>query len=124
MSSRRNGVDRFVCQRPVRALVVRGRPVVPVNYHAAVALERVECVEGLVDGDLVVVGSEAVAVSVGVGEETALEDGIGGGFDAWDHVRGGECGLFDFGKVVLRVAVEGEFADRAEGGERVRPDFG
>ena len=43
---------------------------------------------GTVNRDMVVVGTEAVTVSVGVGEETALEHLVEGGFDAGDEVTG------------------------------------
>ena len=39
-------------------------------------------------------------------------------------MRGGEGYLFDFGEVVLRVAVEGEFAKGPEGDFALWPDFG
>ena len=98
--------------------------VVAVDGHDAVTLVGVECVDGLVDRDLLVVDTEAVAVGVRIGEQAGLEDGIGGGFDAGDHVRGRECDLFDLGEVVLRVAVEGEFAEAPEWDVFLGPDFG
>jgi hypothetical protein len=54
-----------------------------------------------VDGDLLVVDAEAVALGVGVGEEAGLEDRVSGGFDAGHQVGWGEGDLFDFGEVVL-----------------------
>jgi hypothetical protein len=41
-------------------------------------------VDRRVDGDLLVVDAEAVALGVGVGEEAGLEDGVGGGLNARD----------------------------------------
>jgi hypothetical protein len=53
-----------------------------------------------IDGDLLVVSSETVALGIRVGEEPCLEDGICGGFDAGDEVGGGECGLFYFCEII------------------------
>lgn len=97
-----------------------------VEGHAAVALEVAHAVAGAgrVDGELLVVDPDAVAVGVGVGEEAGLEDGVGGRFEARDQVRGVEGNLFDFGEVVGGVFVERELADLAEGELLVRPDVG
>ena len=65
-----------------------------------------------------------MTVGVRVGEEAGLEDRVGGGFDAGHHVGGGEGDLFDLGEVVLAVAVQGEFAEAAEGHLLLRPDLG
>lgn len=51
-------------------------------------MEGVEGSEGSVDGNLLVVDAETVAVGVWVGEETRLKDWVSGWLDAWDHVRG------------------------------------
>lgn len=103
-------LDGLVCHIAVGRGVVGVRTVVAINGHDTVALIRVKSAEGLVDGDLLVVDAETVAVGIWVGEEAGLQDGVGGGLDAGDHVAGGEGDLFDFGKVVLRVLVESEFA--------------
>lgn len=100
------------------------RAVVAVDGHGAVSLERVEGVEGLVDGDLLVVHTETVAVGIRVGEEAGLQDGVGGGLNAGDQVGGGEGGLLDLGKVVLGVLVEGELAKLAQRHLALRPDLG
>lgn len=120
-----NRIDRPVCQRGIAARIIRRRAVVPGDGRGAVALERVpDGAARRVDRDLAVVGAEAVALRVGVREEAALEDGVGRGLDAGDHVRGGEGGLLYLGKVVVGVAVERQLAERAEGRGRVRPDLG
>jgi hypothetical protein len=75
--------------------------------HVAVALVRVVRVEWLVDGDLLVVDAQPVALAVGVGEEPCLQDGVGGGFDAGDEVRWREGDLFDLGEVVLGLEGRG-----------------
>ena len=79
---------------------------------------------GAVDGDLVVVRSESVSVSVGVVHETALEHLVVGGFDAWDHVSGGKGGLLRLSVEVLWVLVEDELADLLERVIGMRPDLG
>lgn len=105
---------------------VVGAGALVVEGHLAVALEVADAIAGSrgVDGKLLVVSSDAVAVSVGVGEEAGLQDGVCGGLDAGDHVGGVVCGLLDLGKVVFCVFVKGEFADFAEGELLVGPNVG
>lgn len=66
------GLDGFVGHVAVGGGVVGVGSVVAVDGHYAVALVGVESAEGLVDGDLLVVYAEAVAVGIWVGEETGL----------------------------------------------------
>lgn len=105
---------------------VVGAGALVVECHVAVALEVGHAVGGAaaVDGELLVVDADAVAVGVGVGEEAGLEDGVGRGLDAGKHVGGVEGCLFDFGEVVLGVLVEFEAADFAERELLLRPDVG
>lgn len=117
-------LDRPVLKPAEGGGVVRVCAVVAAHVHVAVAVEGAEGGEGAVDGDLEVVSAEAVAVGVRVGEEAGLQDRVGGGLDAGDHVRGGEGSLFDFSEVVLRVRGEGESAEAAERDVALRPDFG
>jgi hypothetical protein len=77
-----------------------------------------------VDGEHLVVGADAVAVGIGVGEDAALKHLVGGEADAGDDVGGAEAGLLDLGEVVLGVAVEFEDADVDERVVLVRPDLG
>lgn len=79
------------------------------------------CAVGLVDRELEVVGPQAVAVCVRVGEKAALEHLVVGDIDTWDEVSGGEGDLFDFCKVVFGVAVESHFADFLEWVVFMRP---
>lgn len=79
------------------------------------------CTVGLVDRELEVVGPQAVAVGVRVGEEAALEHLVVGDVDTWDEVGGGESRLLDFCKVVFGVTVEGHFADFLEWVVSMRP---
>ena len=118
------GFDGLVGHVAVGAGVVGVGAVVAVDGHDAVALVGVECAQGLVDGDLLVVDAEAVAVGVWVAEEAGLQDRVGRGFDAGDHVGWGEGHLFDFGEVIFRVLVQCELAERAEGHFALGPDFG
>jgi hypothetical protein len=122
--------------------VVGQRAGVSVHGHESVTLVRVVHVKRSVDGDLLVVDAEAVALGVGVGEEAGLEDRVSGGFDAGHQVGWGEGDLFDFGEVVLGlrgvsinmliseagrwdyIAVESEFADLSERDVFLGPDFG
>jgi hypothetical protein len=79
-------------QRLDGALVVG--PVALVDErHRSIALEVGDGNDRSVDGELLVVGTETVAVGVGVGEETGLEDGVGGRLDIGDHVGGRKGGL-------------------------------
>ena len=66
----------LVRQRDEAALVVRPVALV-VERHETVALEVRNWDNGRVNWELLVVDTETVAVSVGVGEETRLEDGVG-----------------------------------------------
>lgn len=63
-----------------------------------------------VDGDVLIVCAEAIAVCIGVGDESCLEHSVGGDAYAWYDVAWAECGLFGFGEVVFDVFVECEFA--------------
>ena len=117
-------LDGLVGHVAVGGGIIRVGAVVAIDGHDAIALIRVEGAEGLVHGDLLVVDAQAVALGVRVGEEAGLEDRVGGGFDAGDHVGGGESDLFDLGEVVLAVAIQGEFAKAAEGHLLLRPDLG
>lgn len=108
----------------VRGWVVRVGAVVAVDGHHAVALVRIEGPEGLVDGDLLVVHPEAMAVRVRVGEEAGLQHRIRRGLHPRDHVRRGKGQLLDLGKIVFHVAVEGEFAKGPERNLPLRPNLG
>ena len=60
---------------------------------------------GAVDGNLIIVGTESVSVSVGVREKSALEHLVSRELNAWDNVSRGKSGLLNLGKVVFRVLV-------------------
>lgn len=106
-------------------LVVGGRATVAIDGHVAITLLVGNAgVVGNVDGDLLVVGAEAVTVGIGVGEETSLEHAVGRGLDTGDHVRGRESGLLDLGKVVVGVTVEDHLSDGDQGVVLLGPDLG
>ena len=65
-----------------------------------------------------------VPVSVRVGEETGLKDGVGRGLDTGHKVGWRERGLLDLSEVVVGVLVESDLADGAKRELRVRPDLG
>ena len=117
------GLDRLVGEVAVGGGVVGVGAVVAVDGHDAIALVRVEGADGRVDRDLLVVDAKSVAVGVGVGEESGLQDWVGRGLDAGDHMGGGEGHLLDFGKVIFRIAVEGEAAKGPEGHFALGPDL-
>jgi len=66
------GLDVLVGHAAVGGGVVGVRAVVAVYGHRTVTLVGVEGADGCVDGDLLVVYAQAVAVRVWVGEETGL----------------------------------------------------
>lgn len=78
--------DGLVRQWTEGGWVVRVCAVVAMHVHCAIAVPGAEGSKRAVDGDLVVVPAQTVAVRVWVGEETGLQDWVGGGLDAWDHV--------------------------------------
>ena len=117
-------LDGLVGEVAVGGGVVGVGAVVSVDGHDAVALVGIEGAKGRVDGNLLVVDAQAVAVGVWVGEQAGLKDRVGGGLDPRDHVGGREGYLLDLGEVVLRVAVELELAEGAEWYFTLGPDFG
>ena len=118
------GLDGLILQGTKSGGVVRVGAVVALDVHVAVTVPGAEGLERAVNGDLLVVTAETVAVGIRVGEETGLEDGVGGRLDTGDHVGRREGGLLDFCEVVLRVTIEGELSEAAEGHFGLRPDLG
>lgn len=93
VGSRALRVERHGCVGQRTLVVARGGR--EESERTSIALEVDGEVERSVDGELAVVGTETVALRVGVREEAGLEDGVGGGLDSGDEVRGGECDLLD-----------------------------
>lgn len=120
----RDGGALRVLQGLDRGLVVGSRTLVSVHAHEPVALEVCDGDKRRVDGDLLVVDTETVAVGVGVGEKTALENWVRAGLDTGHEVRRCESDLLDLGKVVFGVLVEHDLADWAERELVMRPDLG
>src|SRR5690606_24934644 len=56
-----------------------------------------------VDGQLLVVCAEAIALGVGIGKDAGLKHLVGRVADAGDDVGGREGGLLDLGVVVARI---------------------
>ena len=98
-------------------------PGIAVHPHGAVAVEAMGAGDAArgVDRNLVVVDTEAVALSVAVGEEAGLEHPVRRVADAGHDVLGREAGLLDVLEVVVGVPVELEDADLLEGEVRLGP---
>mmetsp|Transcript_6295 Transcript_6295/g.9563 ORF Transcript_6295/g.9563 Transcript_6295/m.9563 type:complete len:370 (-) Transcript_6295:238-1347(-) len=104
--------------------VVGGRPLV-VHGHGPVALVVGHlAIEGLVDGDLLVVGPQAVAVGVSVRKQTGLQHLVWGRLNARHHVGRGKGGLLHFRKVVLGIAVQHHAPNLQQGVVLVGPNLG
>lgn len=116
---------RAALNRVDRREVIAAGTLVEVS-HRAVTLEVAVLVLGrrLVDWQLHEVGTDTVAGSVVVREETRLQDGVLGGLDSWNHVGGRERDLLDLGEVVVDVLVQRHLADLAQRVVLVRPDVG
>jgi len=106
-------------------LIVGGRATVAVDGHGTIALLVGSAgVVGNVDGDLLVVGAEAVTLGIGVREETSLQHAIGRGLNTGNHVRRRESGLLNLGEVVVGVAVKDHLSDGDQGVVLLGPDLG
>lgn len=104
--------------------VVDLRALVAVDTHRPISdIVGDASFVGAVDGNLFVVSAKAVAMSVGVREETALEHLVEGRFNAGNEVRGREGSLLSLSVEVLGVFVENELAYRNERVVPVRPHF-
>lgn len=65
-----------------------------------------------------------MTVSVGVGEETALEHFVEGRLDSGDEMSWTESGLLDLLEVVLGITVENHLSEVDARVVSVGPDFG
>ncbi len=104
--------------------VVEGTAVIAVHSPGTVAMIAVVRAAGGVDGDLVVVYAEAVALGVAVGEEPSLEHLVGRIADAGHDIGRVEGSLFNLGEIVLRVLVEFEHAHLDQRKILLEPDLG
>jgi hypothetical protein len=89
-----------------------------------VTLEVCDGYDRLVDWELLIIDTEAVAVRVGVREEPALQDWVGTWLNAGHSVRRRKCGLFYLREVILWVLIQYDLADRAEREFAMWPYFG
>ena len=92
--------------------------------HHAITLVVVDRADRTVDRQLLGVGTDTVAVCIGVGPQTSLQHAVRGGADTRHEVGRREDGLFDFREVVLRVAIELHLADFHQREVTVRPHLG
>ncbi len=90
--------------------VVRQAAVVAVGASLSVALVAVNRATRTVDRDLAEVHAQAVALRVGVIEQTGLQHFIQARADTWNEVARCEGGLFHIGEEVFGIAVQLEFA--------------
>ena len=79
-----------------------------------VTLEVCDGYDRRVDWELLIIDAETVAVSVGVGEEAALQDWVRTRLNSGHNVGRRECCLFNLRKVILRVLIQHNLADRAK----------
>jgi hypothetical protein len=121
------------------------RPVALVNKgHGPITLEVGNRDNRSIDRKLLVVSTKAVTVGIRVGEESRLEDRIGGRLNVGNKVGRRECDLdcrdvveseiehckskyahlLNLGKVVLRVLVKNHLTNGTEREIIVRPNFG
>ena len=107
------------------AQIVRAGSLV-VEGHVPITLEIGNAVSAAsaVNGELLVVDTNTMAVSVRVGEEARLEDGIGRRLNAGDHVCRVEGGLFDLGEVVPCILVQLEDTNLTKRELLLWPDVG
>ena len=105
-------------------LVARGATMVAVHAHGAVAVIVVHRATRGVDGNLMVIDPQAVALRVTIAEQPPLQHAVGREADAGHDVGRVEGRLLDLGMVVRGVAVERQHADIDQGVVAVRPDLG
>lgn len=89
-----------------------------LERHETITLEVGNRVRRSVDRKLSIVRTESVAVSVGVREETRLEDRVGRRLDTLGEVRGREGDLFDFRAARARPSNRVSPERTKEGGAR------
>src|SRR4029077_3942421 len=119
------GEIRLIVPEPVAVGVEgKGAAEIVVGPHLAVAIIAVERAFRRVHRDMVEIDAEPVALRVAVGKEPRLQHLVRREADAGDDVGGREGRLLDFGKIVLRVAVELHHADLDQRILGLRPDFG
>lgn len=94
--------------------IVGGGATVAQDGHGTITLVVSNTRVRLVDGDLSIVGTKTMTVSIRVREETALQHAIGRDINTRDSVRRREGSLLSLGKVILRVTVQCHLTNRLE----------
>lgn len=106
-------------------LIVMSRSLVAIYSSRTISLIVSDsCSIWAVNGDLIVVGSESVTMSVGVREQSSLEHLVVRGFNTWDNVGWSVSNLLGFCEIVLWVLVENEFSNRDKWIVAVRDNLG
>ncbi len=105
------------------ALVV-GASALANKRRKPITLEVRYRYNGSVDRKLLIIDSEAMAMSVGVREEPALQDWVGTWLYPRHSVGWRKRRLLDLCKVILRVLIQYDLSDGAERVIFMRPHFG
>ena len=95
-----------------------------VEGHSTITLEVRHWHNRRVDRKLLVVGTKAVALCIGVREETRLQHGVGRRLDAWNEMGGREGDLLDLGKVLIDHSVQDQLAEFLQRHKLLGPDLG
>lgn len=104
--------------------VVGESTAIAIDSKGTVTLEGSESVERAVDRNLLVVGTQTVALSIGVRKETRLENRVGRRLNTGNSVRRRKGSLLNVGIVVLGVLVQNELTKTSQGVVLVRPNLG
>lgn len=107
-------------------LVIWGASAIVVDSHGAIAEIIVAHARtiGAVDGDLVVVCSNAVTMSIHIVDEAALQHLVVARLNSRHKVSWGERNLLGLSVVVSRIAVQSDFANLLQWVVAVWPYFG
>ena len=97
-----------------RARVV-GSEALVVVIRRTVPLEVCDRNDRLIDRELLVIHTETMAVSVGVGEQAGLQNRVCRWLDTGNRVRRRESSLLDLSEVVFGVLVKNDLSKLAEG---------
>lgn len=105
------------------ALVV-GASALANKRRRPITLEVRDRHNGSVDGKLLIIDSEAMAMSVGIREEPALQNWVGTWLYSRHSVGWRERRLLDLCKEILRILIQYDPSDGAERVILMRPHFG
>ncbi len=108
-----------------RVRLVRGTTLIDGGAVLRVTLAVVERRHRTVDRQLMEVRpAESADLRVGVGEQSTLQQRVIGKVDAWHDVARAESDLLGFREEVVRVAVQGHFAQRRNRNDFLGDDLG